>query len=427
MDRYRPTYNEILENTGTPAYVFDMDVFKRRIGFLRENLGEDIGICYAMKANPFVVGAIGETVDRFEVCSPGEFKICERGAVPMDKVVLSGVYKEPVDTKRIVASYKDSILYTAESVAQFHLVNDAACENGLVVNIILRITTGNQFGLDESELRKIIANSHMYKGVNIVGIQHFSGTQRHNLKIYAQELAYCDDLIDSLRDDYGYEAKELEFGTGFYFEYFQPKAKKGEEAVDEKTARKMADEDEKNLLVEFSNLLHNMRFKGKKTLEIGRFIAASCGTYYTKIVDSKHNCGTQFCIVDGGIHQVNYFGQMMAMKLPWYRQLKNDGTEFAGSTASVTHGEGVTQVDGVTQANVCGSLCTINDNLVKNMPLISPAVDDIIEFVNTGAYSMTETPALFLSRDLPKVYLYTKAEGLKLMRDRVETNEFNYL
>lgn len=424
MNRYRPKYEEIVKNTGTPAYVFDMDVFKRRIEFLRQYLGEDIGICYAMKANPFVVGSIGEIVDRFEVCSPGEFKICERAKVPMDKVVLSGVYKEPVDTKRIVKTYRDSILYTAESVAQFNLVNEGASENAIVVDIILRITTGNQFGIDEEELRKIIENRNEYKGVNIVGIQHFSGTQRHNLKIYSQEIEYCDNLIASLEEDYGYVAKELEFGTGFYFEYFQPKEKKGEAIEDvvegtfefhskaQDDARDIADEDEIKLLKEFSNLLHNMKFKGKKTLEIGRFIAATCGTYYTQIVDSKHNTGTQFCIVDGGIHQVNYFGQMMAMKLPWYRQLKTDGRIYNG---------------GKDKANVCGSLCTINDNLVKNMPLTEPTIGDILEFINTGAYSMTETPALFLSRDLPKVYLYSTKDGLELMRDRVETNEFNYL
>lgn len=412
MMGYKPTYGEIMANTQTPAYVFDVDVINERLKFIKSALGEDIKICYAMKANPFVVGSIDENADRYEVCSPGEFKICERAGVPINKVVLSGVYKEEVDTKRIVATYKADILYTAESVAQFHLVNQAACDNDIVVNMILRITTGNQFGLDETDLCDIIAKRESYKGVNIVGIQHFSGTQRHNLKIYKDELDYCDALIEKLKEEYGYEAEELEFGTGFYFEYFQPKQKKGEEPISAKEAEAMAREEEKKLLGEFKTLLNDMKFRGKKTLEIGRFIAASCGTYYTKIVDSKRNCGTNFCLVDGGIHQVNYFGQMMAMKLPWYRQLKENGEEFAG---------------GDEQANICGSLCTINDNLVKNMPLTSPQLGDILEFRNTGAYSMTETPALFLSRDLPKVYLYSEKEGLKLMRDRVEANELNYL
>ena len=240
MNGYKPSYDEIVKNTGTPAYVFDLDVLRDRLKMIKDTLGEEIGICYAMKANPFVVGDIDEVVDRYEVCSPGEFKICEKAEVPMKKVVLSGVYKEAVDTKRIVAAYKDDILYTAESVNQFHLVNDAAVENDIVVNMILRITTGNQFGIDEVELCEIIADRAKYKGVNIVGIQHFSGTQRKNLKIYKEELNYCDSLIKKLKEDYEFEAEELEFGTGFFFEYFQPKAKKGEAEMSQ--ARRMREE-----------------------------------------------------------------------------------------------------------------------------------------------------------------------------------------
>ena len=33
------------------------------------------GICFAIKANPFLTGRIAEMVDRIEVCSMGEFEI----------------------------------------------------------------------------------------------------------------------------------------------------------------------------------------------------------------------------------------------------------------------------------------------------------------------------------------------------------------
>ncbi len=155
-----------------------------------------------------------------------------------------------------------------------------------------------------------------------------------------------------------------------------------------------------------------MRFKGEITLEIGRFIAAYCGKYYTSVVDDKVNHGIHFCIADGGMHQVNYYGQMMGMKLPYYRQLKSDGKIYDGGDEKI---------------NLCGALCTINDNIVKEMLVTDAKKGDIFEFQNVGAYSMTETPALFLSRDLPKVYLYSKKEGLKLMRDRFETDVLNYL
>ncbi len=226
MKGYMPTYEEIVKNTGTPSYVFDTDMLRERILYIKKTLGENINLCYAMKANPFVVGSINNEIDRYEVCSPGEFRICERAGVDIGKVVLSGVWKEDKDTARIIKAYGDKILYTAESENQFKLVNSEAQKNGIVVNIILRVTTGNQFGIDEEKLCEIIANRKEYKGVNIRGIQHFSGTQRHNLKIYKDEIDFCDRLIEKLETDYGYVAEELEFGTGFFVDYFRPKTEK---------------------------------------------------------------------------------------------------------------------------------------------------------------------------------------------------------
>lgn len=55
--------------------------------------------------------------------------------------------------------------------------------------------------------------------------------------------------------------------------------------------------------------------------------------------------------------------------------------------------------------NICGSLCTINDIMVKQFPLHRPIIGDIIAFENTGAYCAAEGIALFLSRDLPAVML----------------------
>lgn len=390
---YKPDYEEIIKNTDTPAYVFDVDVLKNRIKTIKEILGERVHLCYAMKANPFVVGSIKDEIDRYEVCSPGEFKICERAEVPMNKVVLSGVYKEENDTKRIVSTYKDSIVYTCESVRQFYLIQEAAINEKLCVNVLLRVTTGNQFGIDEEELCQLVKDREQYQGVKIIGIQHFSGTQRKKLSRYQEELTYVDNLLTKLKTDYGYEVDELEFGPGFYVEYFQ----------DAKPY------DEVELLKGFKKLLEELNFKGQITLELGRFIAATCGNYYTKIVDMKKNHDITWCIVNGGMHQLNYFGQMMAMKIPYYRQIKLNeiGTEEV-------------------KCNISGSLCTVNDNLVKNLPLTNPVIGDILEFQNTGAYCMYEGISLFLSRDLPKIYLYEEKEGLTLMRDTFETNVLNY-
>lgn len=387
------TFDEIQKQVVTPAYVFDTDVMLQRIQMVRELLGDRIRLCYAMKANPFVISAIEPAIDCYEVCSPGEQKICERAGIAMDKVVLSGVYKAREDVVYVMDAYGDAITYTAESMRQFQLLHACAEERGICVRVLLRITSGNQFGIDEPVLRKIIAERKAYPNVEIIGIQHFSGTQRKRLSQYAEELHYVDELLSTLKRETDFEAKQLEFGPGFYVEYFQK-----EKAYDEI-----------ELLTGFAKLIKEMEFKGKITLELGRFLSAPCGTYYTKVVDQKRNTGVDYCIVDGGMHQMNYFGQRMAMKIPYYDHL------FEGRR------EGEKQ-----PYHICGSLCTVNDHLVKQLPLLQASVGDILAFHNTGAYSMSEGASLFLSRDLPTIYLYDHSKGLQLMRNRFETNQLNY-
>ena len=82
-----------LVDIGTPSYIFDLNILKENIRCMRENIQRDTSICYAMKANPFVVKYISDKVDRLEVCSPGEYEICIRENIEPDKIVVSGVNK----------------------------------------------------------------------------------------------------------------------------------------------------------------------------------------------------------------------------------------------------------------------------------------------------------------------------------------------
>lgn len=105
---------------------------------------------------------------------------------------------------------------------------------------------------------------------------------------------------------------------------------------------------------------------------------------------------------------MNYFGQMMGMKLPRMQQLHRDGEETPGPE----------------RWTVCGSLCTTADVLVRDCPLPGLRIGDILVFERTGAYSMTEGISLFLSRDLPAVYLY-EGGRLKELRKKINTEDWN--
>lgn len=372
-----------VEKIQTPAYVFDIDRLIRRIRKIKGFFGKNVSVCFAIKANPFVIGAIKDEADCFEVCSPGEFRICERASVPPEKIVLSGVYKNEDDVKRIIGICKDNAVYTVESPMQAELLDAAAKENGLSLRVLLRLTSGNQFGMDEQTIWKIIENRNK-SSLDIIGIQYYSGTQKREEKIIG-EVGYLNDFIEKTEKD-GFRFSRIEYGPGLKVGYFQ------NENIDEEA--------------ELDMLYRALRLFGERkiTLEFGRFLVADCGSYYTGIVDIKNNDGVNYAIVDGGINHLNYYGQTMAMKLPFYKQFGSEGEE--------------------SKWTICGSLCTTADVLVKNLPLKNPSVGNVIRFDKVGAYSVTEGIYLFLSRDLPGVYL-KRNDNLTLVRKSVQTDKIN--
>lgn len=170
------------EKTPTPAYVFDLDRMKEFVEKVHSCLGEKAELCYAMKANPFLTGPMMDVVPSFEVCSPGEFRICERVGVPMERIVLSGVYKNPEDIEYVLSTYKGKGVYTVESMQHLHILNDTAVKLGMKISVLIRVTSGNQFGVDEDEIRGIISHRNDFSGVEIQGLQFYSGTQKKDLR-----------------------------------------------------------------------------------------------------------------------------------------------------------------------------------------------------------------------------------------------------
>lgn len=373
----------------TPAFVFDLDVLEERVRWVAEAI-RPAKLCYAMKANPFLVGEMDGYVERYEVCSPGEFHICVKQHLPMEKVVLSGVFKEENDVRYAMA--QGVMHYTAESKQQFELLSRCAEELGKKVEVLLRVTSGNQFGMSEADIVELVRAREEHPSVKIGGIQYFTGTQKKVLKKIASEVAYIEDFIQRLQEDEGFVTEALEFGPGLGVPYFT----------------KDDFEEDRVLLEEFSKLFQSER-PYQVIFEMGRFLTASCGYYLTKVVDQKRNDAVNVCIVDGGVHHVNYYGQNMAMKTPVLSYFPQHPIEK----------------EEAEEWTVYGSLCTVADILLKKLPLMDVRVGDCLVFHNIGAYSVTEGIYLFLSRRLPGIYFYKEEEGAHLIRDGLETWTLN--
>ncbi len=166
----------LAEKYKTPLYVFDLDQLKTRTDTIREKLGPEVSLCYAIKANPFLTAEMARLTDRIEVCSPGEMKICIREEIDPAKILLSGVQKAKEDV--LEALEYGVRTFTAESVFQMQLLDEVSREQKVHICVYPRLTAGSQFGRDFSDLEEIIRGREGFEFCEIRGIHYFAGTQR---------------------------------------------------------------------------------------------------------------------------------------------------------------------------------------------------------------------------------------------------------
>lgn len=375
-----------------PCFVFDEDILCDRIKALQARLPENAELCYAIKANPFLIRPMDQIMGKYEVCSPGELEICQKYHVAPEKIVFSGVNKRK---EEIAEALRYGVgVVTLESMQQYRYVKELAVQSGEKVRVIPRLTSGAQFGINAEEIEQIVCECLDSPFITVAGVHYFTGTQKKKMEKILEEAQFLLSFVGDLEKRFNTHLEILEFGAGLAVPYFEGDDFEGEFEA-------------------FRSLANFVGTSGKAyrwTLELGRYLAASCGYYVTQVVDTKCNQGKYFCLVDGGIHHVNYYGQNMAMRVPEILHVKNGNAEPGGLKQEWT---------------VCGSLCTFADILVRKKAFVDLREGDWLVFKNIGAYAVTEAIYLLLSRKMPAIYLYENKNGVKEIRGRIDTSEIN--
>ena len=384
---------ELLPKVGTPSYLFDLDEFEKRALLVKKYFGDKIGLCFSIKANPLLLGRLPECFDKIEVCSPGELTVCERTNSDMSTVIFSGVNKGYADVER--AADDNVGTFTAESPLHLELINDAGVRRGKVFPLLLRVTDikgGTQFGMSEEATFDLIRRRDEFKGVEIVGLHYFTGTAKRKAKPIERECDYLIDLTARIKDELGFTVERIEYGTGLAVDYFSDNA----------------DAEEEERLASISPKLQELAEIAELTVEMGRFFAAPCGYYFTKVVDTKTNYDINYAIVDGGMNQLKYNGQLQGMQIPEIIHLAD--RELSGEEKPWT---------------LCGSICTTADILARNAKFTDLQVGDVLVFCRTGAYSCMEGISTFLSREMPLIAEYSEKEGFRVLREQLYSDVFN--
>lgn len=398
--------SNIAREYGTPVYVYDTEKIISQYEKLKSSLPPEISILYSMKANPLlgICQMFKKLGSGIEVASSGELHTALAAGFQPKEIVFTSPGKTAEELDYAIASGVYSI--NIESVEEAIHINEIAFQKGVVVDISIRInpdfdTAGSsikmsgvasQFGIDQKLLEGAIAQIKSLQNVNIIGIHIYLGTQALNAKNITVSMENIIRLALQVSEEYNLTLEFLNLGGGFGIPYF-----KDETYLDMETLSK----DFAEMWDRYSNRLTNT----KVFVESGRFLMAEAGTYLTKILYKKFCKGKTFLVCDGGSNQhaaSAFLGRHIRNNFPMHI-LNKEGSE--------------------AEVNVVGSLCTPTDILGQNVVLPEAEQGDIVAIERSGAYGLTQSPALFLSHPLAAEIQYYKGKTY-ILRERWGIEDF---
>ena len=338
---------------GTPAFAYDLGVARDAFAGLRKVLPDRVRLAYAVKANPHpallrrfcVLGA------SFDCASAGE--MMRLADMARDRLFFAGPgkRKEELDLAlglgaRVQADGWED-LERLEGLAKGPVaVNLRVHPMGGIEEerSIIGGTGPSAFGVDEERLPTLLHRARSLRKVAIRGLHVFAASNERDasrlLATHARVMAIAKDLQDALGAPL--DAPALGRGLGLLLE-------------------------------------DNPWFRGELVLEPGRYLAASCGVYLTRVVRVKESRGVRFVILEGG---VNHLLRPLLTGQPF--PTRAVGIEGKGRPATLA-----------------GPLCTSLDRLGEvDLPEVGPG--DLLAMGMAGAYGFTEAMTPFLSHPPPR-------------------------
>ena len=179
--------SKIAEAVGTPFYCYSSATLERHYNVFRSPFPDDTLICYSVKANSntSVIATLARQGAGADIVSVGELRRARAAGIPANKIVFSGVGKQPEE----LAEALDEGIYqfNVESEAELHALSDIAVAKGTKAPVALRvnpdvdakthakITTGrseDKFGIawDRAEATYKLAGD--LPGIEVVGTSH---------------------------------------------------------------------------------------------------------------------------------------------------------------------------------------------------------------------------------------------------------------
>lgn len=380
----------VADRYGTPLYVYDLDELRSRSGMFRDALGPDIGLLYAVKANPNpeILKHALSWADGLDVSSGGELRLCLANGWDASALSFAGPGKCDRDLDLAVGSRCGSI--SVESRDDLARILEAGKRTGQAPRVSLRVNPRElngpfalkmggkptQFGVDEEdapEVLALIAREAAAGRAFYAGIHIYAGTQCLDASALAENVKNSLRIAAELEEASGMRAPKINLGGGFGVPYYE-----GQEELDLKSAG----EGIARAVSEFRSGRDETSF----VIELGRFLVSPPGRYLSRVLAVKESRGKTYAILDGGMHQHNSASGNLGQTIKRNYPLRN-----------LTNPRGAEKT-----VELAGCLCTPIDLLGFGACLPETRVGDLICVENSGAYGYTASPLFFLGHETPR-------------------------
>jgi diaminopimelate decarboxylase len=285
---------------GTPCYVYSRAALTTAYREFDDAFrGRGHLVCYAVKANSnlAILNLLARLGSGFDIVSGGELKRVLKAGGDPQKIVFSGVGKQPAEMK---AALEAGILcFNVESEAELHVLNRVAGEMKKVAPVSLRvnpdvdakthpyISTGlkeNKFGIPFDQAESLYAAAQELGNIRVAGLDCHIGSQLTELAPFIETCKKMQGLLDRVEAQ-GLQIKHLDLGGGLGIRYAGENPPSAQEYVEA--------------------LLSVVGSRTQKILiEPGRSLVGNAGVLLTTVEYLKPTPHRDFAIVDAAMNDL---------------------------------------------------------------------------------------------------------------------------
>jgi len=365
----------------TPFYYYDLEVLRASLDEIRCQVYEQpFEVHYALKANvnPQVLKVIKEAGLGADCVSGGEVQAALDAGIVPSKIVFAGVGK--ADWEINLGLDNNIFCFNVESIPELEVINELATGKGKIAGVALRInpnvsanthhyiTTGlneNKFGINLSELDKVMQIVKSLQNIKLLGIHFHIGSQITDMSSFQDLCVKVNELQDQFEAN-GIKLENINVGGGLGINYEHPNHFPVPEFA--------------SYFKVFRDHL-TLRPGQKLHFELGRSIVAQCGSLISKVLYVKEGTSKKFVILDAGFTELIRPALYQA-----YHRIENLSSDLQEE-----------------KYDVVGPICESSDVFVKDYFMNQTKRGDIIALRSAGAYGEIMASQYNL-RKLPKAY-----------------------